>query len=187
MKYLCFLLLSALPFILHAQPSVRLYNKGVTLAKKGKIPEAEAYFTRAITRDPYLLESYYNRALTRSMQQKYTEAITDYSTAIAYNPRCAAAYTNRGADKKAIGDTAGAVTDYTCAIAADSNYSMAYFNRGIIRYTQGNFEQALADFTKAATLLPGDVEANHNKRLAWQRIHFREEPLADSILLTKQR
>src|SRR5258706_1708439 len=112
-KIVPFLVVSLFPFWLSAQPSIRYYNRGVRMAKRGDYQRSKLLFSKAIRENWFFTEAYYNRALAESKLSDYSSAIADYSKAIELRPHYAIAYNNRGADKNELKDFTGAIEDYT--------------------------------------------------------------------------
>jgi tetratricopeptide (TPR) repeat protein len=130
------------------------FNRGVVNQDEGKLAEAIADYTSAVTLDPEYSEAYYNLGVSRESQGDFTGAIEDYSQAIQLKPKYAEAYNNRGALLKVKGDLVGAVMDFNTSIRLNPLSPQSYANRGAIRLSQNDVKNAVQDFTKALEVAP---------------------------------
>ena len=88
------------PLLLPNAPGLSMaqgrFDSAVRLQQQGKLQEAIAEYTAAISLDPSLAQAYNNRgAVYMDMGQPET-AILDYNQAISLDPTLAQAYSNRG-------------------------------------------------------------------------------------------
>jgi tetratricopeptide (TPR) repeat protein len=160
--------------------------------------DAEAYFTRAITR--YALEekegamadytqvveinpqhdlAYNNRALVRYELGNREGAIADLNRAIHANPSNAIAYCNRGVIRSELGNAMGAVEDFSYAIHVDASCSPAYFQRGIARTQMGNKMGAVEDFSDVIRLNDQEARAYYYRGMARTKLGDRITAIRD--------
>jgi len=71
------------------------FNRGFEYAKKGKLDQAIADYTKALELNPKFDWAYYNRGNAYEKKGRHARAIADYTKVIELNPRYAAAYNNR--------------------------------------------------------------------------------------------
>ena len=140
-------------FILH-------YHRGEILLDLGRLKEAEAAHSKAISLHPSAW-TYLFRGITRTVSQDYKGAIADFNKAIELQPKFAIAYSARSTARIAIGKEKAALADVNQALELH-NYAGHYLAKGLVYFTLGNYEQAVADFTKVIKRDPFEKETIYN-------------------------
>ena len=95
-------------------PSVRYYNSGVKLMKKGQYQKAQAKFEAALAKNPKMAEAHNNLgySLRKQGPENYNEALRHYNQAIELNAKLAEAYMYRGVLHMLMGNEDKALEDH---------------------------------------------------------------------------
>ena len=128
------------------------FNRGFEYAKKGKLDQAIADYTKALELNPKFDWAYYNRGNAYGKKGRHDRAIADYNKALEINPRFFLAYFNRGNAYEKKGRHARAIADYTKVIELNPRYAAAYNNRAIAYYHQKDYDKAWKGVLKAQSL-----------------------------------
>jgi tetratricopeptide (TPR) repeat protein len=118
----------------------------------GNYALAEAYYDRAIEREPQNTTLYFNRAWSRYEQEDYAGTREDYSAVIELEPENGAAYHNRAlawADDEAYRE---ALADYRLAFRYLDEDPCNYQNRGAAYQGADDYRRAEQDFREAIDL-----------------------------------
>ena len=143
--------------------SINLYNiTGAINKQLGKLDEAIAAYTKALSINPNYVEAYYNMGVTLRQQGKLDEAIEAYAKALSINPNYAGACYNMGNALKDQGRLDGAIEAYAKVLAIKPDYADAYNNMGNALRDQGKLEKALDAYNKALSIKPNYAEAYNN-------------------------
>ena len=136
-------------------PEAHLVNQqAITLARQGKLQEAEAGFRHALRLKPDHAEYHSNLGNTLFYQRKYDEAIVCYQEALRLWPDFANAYSNLANVFKEQGRIDDAIANYRHALQLDPNLADAYNNLGATLADQGDFEQAAASYQRGLRSSP---------------------------------
>ncbi len=138
-------------------------NQGVDHLQNGRYDQAIADYTKALEKDPRLVEAYTNRGLAHEAKGQLDQAIADYTKALGINPQEASAYVSRGYAYHAKGQYKRAIGDFTKAIAINPNYAQAYHGRGNAYAAGKDYDKALRDLNAAIKLDP-KFELAHKDR-----------------------
>jgi tetratricopeptide (TPR) repeat protein len=133
---------------------INYLEEGVTQIKSGKVDEAIASFTQAITDKKQEAEAYNNRGYAHYIKGNTPLALEDIGQAIRINPGFSAAYVNRAAIYQKEGSIDLALQDADEAISLEPDSVEALCTRGTIYYLKNNFDNALADFNLSISLAP---------------------------------
>ncbi|EMR03218.1 tetratricopeptide repeat protein [Cesiribacter andamanensis] len=120
-----------------------LLQEGKQQYQQRNLPAAHTAFTKAIEKDPSLVEAYFRRGLVKEKMNDLPGAEADYSAAIALDP-LPLYYNNRGLTRQLQGKTAAAEADYLQAIALDPAYAHVYVNLAML-YSETNQPEKICD------------------------------------------
>ena len=80
-----------------------LFARGVQAMEQGKLPDAEATFTRIIARDPGFAEGWNKRATVRYLARNFADSIEDCRETLARKPHHFGALSGQGLCHVALG------------------------------------------------------------------------------------
>jgi len=120
---------------------------------------AIAAYTKSISIDNNIVESYNNRGLVYQTEDDHDKAIQDFNKAIEINPNSAPPYNNRGMSYGAEGQYDRAIADFTKAMSLAPNYVKGLINRGHSYVETGKLDNAIDDLTKAISMQPDASDA----------------------------
>jgi len=135
---------------------------GNTLAQQGKIEEAIAHYSAALSIKPDFVNSHNNLGLALLQRGEVEEAITHFSAALRYESDFPEAHNNLGLALARQGHVDRAIDHYFEAIRLKPDYPEAQNNLGNALASQGMFEQAISHYSEALRLKPEDAEAHSN-------------------------
>jgi Flp pilus assembly protein TadD len=134
--------------------------RGIELADRGWLAEAEKEFLKAIELDPDAAHAHDNLATVYSEQKRWREALQEYLTALRLEPDSATAHANLASFLATHGPEM-AVGEYREALALDPAHPDAQLNLGLTLADQGETAEALAALGAAVALDPEDPFARH--------------------------
>lgn len=124
----------------------------------GNYALAEAYYDRAIEREPWNTTLFFNRAWSRYEQKDYAGTREDYTAVIRLEPDNGAAYHNRALAWADDEEYTQALADYRLAFRYLTEDPCNYQNRGAAYQGAEDYRRAEQDFREAIAL--EDVESN---------------------------
>ena len=101
---------------------------GVSLAAEGLVPEALAWFEKALATAPWYAPAHYNYGVELAKLERHEEAVQRFEQAIARAPTHAAARNNLGVSYLALGRTAEAERSFREALRVDPGLREAQAN-----------------------------------------------------------
>ena len=137
-------------------------NLGITLQELGRLDEAEASYTQAITLKPDFAEAHSNLGNALKELERLDEAEASYRQAIALKADYAEAHNNLGITLQGLGKLEEAEASYTQAIGLKADYAEAHNSLGTTLKELGRLEEAEASYRKAIALKPDFAEAYNN-------------------------
>jgi protein O-GlcNAc transferase len=138
------------------------YNHGNQLLAKGKLPEAERAYRRALSFAPADAQMWSNLGCTLWKINRLAEAEACLVRALKLLPAFAEAHNNLGGVLEALGRLEEASHHYRNAIVDDPNRAQPYCNLGAVLHRMGRFEEAQIEYAKALALKPDFAEAWSN-------------------------
>jgi tetratricopeptide (TPR) repeat protein len=138
-------------------------NKGSSLEKLGRFPEAIACYNRALQLDPRLDSAWFNKGVGLFASGLVNEAIECYEQALRLNPKAEQAWSNKGVVLKSLGKTEEAIGCYDRALQLNPRYPNAWVNKGVVLKAMGRTADALTCYERALRLKPDDEMAWTNK------------------------
>ena len=154
------------------------FNLGNTLRELGRLDEALASYTQAITLKPDYAQAHYNMGNALKKLGRLDEALASYTQAIALKPDFAQAHYNMGNTLKELGRLDEALASYTQAIALKPDYVQAHYNMGNTFKELGRLDEALASYKHAMALRPDFAEAHSNLGNTLKELGRLDEALA---------
>lgn len=107
-----------------------IIERGASLARAGRHPEAVEAFTEAIGLNPSSAEAYYMRASSYTAEKSWGSALLDLNETLRLDPKHVKAYIARGTVHATIGDNRKALRDFDEAVRLDPKNVLAYRVRG---------------------------------------------------------
>ena len=185
------------------------FDWGVSLAKAGKLREADGKFREAerldstyvgryqefIMQDPSAsngphmvslpiapnpeLSERIRQATALQEQGKLDEALGQFTDMVRTHPKCAQVWLGRGGTFLDKGFPDSAVQDFDRAIELDPNSPPAYCQRGGAYETMGDYSRAIQDATDAISLKPAFALAYFYRGIAYLKDKSLDRALAD--------
>lgn len=162
-----------------AQDAMYFYQRGMESSLANR---RIAYFTKALEKNPSLVEAYEKRAIHYYFQRRYAKAIQDYSKIIELKPEGAEAYLMRGSAQLKAGEAELAISNLSRAIELDPRAASAYGYRAEAYRLKGMAEEAVLDSTKAISLRGDErttARAYATRAKAHQQLGHEEQSDAD--------
>lgn len=146
-----------------SQRALALGDRGWSLTKLDRDPEAIRDFSAALEIDPNLGFARLDRGLAYHRQGKYDEALADYDRAIAADPNLVDAYRNRALIFAQRGRLPAAIADMKEAVRCAPDDPRWFVRLGEMTARAGELEVARASYESALRLSPEDEEANYGE------------------------
>jgi Flp pilus assembly protein TadD len=135
-------------------------ERGIELADRGWLEEAEKEFQKAIALDPSSAHPYENLAMLHARQKRWREALRAHLRAVEVEPESPGARFTL-ASFLATHALEMAESEYREAIAADPEHAEAHLELGLALADMGRAEEGLKELAIAARLAPEDPVALH--------------------------
>lgn len=129
-------------------------NRGETLRRLGRLPEAEQALRRAVQLDPNATDAYNNLGLVLNDLRRYSDAIDVLTQALARRPDFPEALNNRGLARRALGQSDAALADFRRAIELRPNYLDAQHNLGTELHRLRRLPEAESAYRAALAIDP---------------------------------
>jgi len=139
---------------------------GISLARQGRLDEANIHLLEAISLDPNDYEAHYSLGQTLTRQKKFDDAIRHFSIVLRLRPDYTQAYGYIGSLFLAKGLLDQAETHLSEALGLDPNYADARYNMGQLMLRLRQFDNAISHLSQAVTLKPDDAQAHYKLALA---------------------
>jgi len=143
-------------------------NLGATLARKGKLKEAEGHFFEALRISPDFAEARNNMGNALQKQGKLQEAAGHLSEALRIKPDYAEAHFNLGNVLKHQGSFEEAMSHFSEAVRIRPDYANALNNLGVELARKGRIKEAMSHFSRALRIKPDYTDAQRNMERAVQ-------------------
>lgn len=141
------------------------HNRGVTLARYGKLELALNDFERVVELAPGFAIGRFNRAEVYNQLGRWKAAVDDYDVVQSRLPDEPNLYISRAGALHQLGKTSDAVRDFNRAIAIDERLAPAFTGRGNVYADLGLYQQAASDFNQSLKLDPRSSETYRS--VAW--------------------
>ncbi|XXQ34415.1 Tetratricopeptide repeat [Plasmodiophora brassicae] len=160
--------------------------RALILNKTDDHAKANDDLTALLQLSPYDSDALHFRGITWAKLGDYLSAVDDLTAAIQIESHSSEMFRSRGLAYGHLKKYALALADFNCAIALDPQDPYpAYRDRGCIHVHLKNYQAAISDLTKAIHGRPDDVEAYHNRALAYYSVGQYENCIADSLFVLK--
>src|SRR5262249_50523255 len=149
---------------------------------QGKLDEAVAQYTQALTLRPDLVKAHYNlgvvlrekgkldEAVALREQGQLDEAVAHYQRALALEPEFAEAHCNLGDWVRGQGKLDEAVARFRQALASRPDCVTAHISLGNALREQGLLTEAVACYRQALNLNPRSAAGNQHLGAAWRML-----------------
>ena len=137
-------------------------NLGNALKAQGKLQEAAASYSEALSHKPDHVGALFNLGLVLQMQGHLEEAAASYRRALSHKPDYAEAHGNLGNTLQAQGRLEEAVACYGRALRYRPAYAEVHSNLGNVLKAQGKYAEAVASHGRALVHKPDNAEAHIN-------------------------
>lgn len=140
-------------------------NRGVALARLGKLDTAVKSYNQALRIDPEYGRAWFNKGKAMHKMMKEEEALACFEKATMYDPRNISAWNNFGVLLRYFNRHKEAITCYDAALSIRNNYEWAWHNKGVALVELDKKEEAIACFDKALEINPSYRPAKRSKVL----------------------
>ena len=137
-------------------------NLGNALKAQGKLQEAAASYSEALSHKPDHVGALFNLGLVLQMQGHLEEAAASYRRALSHKPDYVEAHGNLGNTLQAQGRLEEAVACYGRALRYRPAYAEVHSNLGNVLKAQGKYAEAVASHGRALVHKPDNAEAHIN-------------------------
>jgi tetratricopeptide (TPR) repeat protein len=134
-------------------------QRGVVLAKEGKLDEAIVELQAALQLDPEHPLAHANLGAIYANQGKTAEAVAEIEKSLERDPDNARAYSNLCHLYNLQGRTEQAMAACEQALSLDPGYSSAYTNLGVLYLGAQDYDRAISAFSRAIELDPENTLA----------------------------
>jgi tetratricopeptide (TPR) repeat protein len=141
-------------------------DRGVELARQGRLNEAIAYFRRVLEVRPDLPRVHHNLGVALAEQARLPQAQASFERAVRLRPDYAEARCNLGNTLLRLGKREEAVEQFRRALRIKPDYPDALNNLGLALTEMGRPGEAVVFLQQATRLKPSLVEAFNNLGLA---------------------
>lgn len=140
-------------------------NKGVSLARTGKLDAAIKFYDLALKIDLRYEQAWFNKGKALYKTEKYKDAIVCFDKVTEINPFHLSAWNNKGVLYKALGKNKEAMTCYEKAIEIRNDYEWAWYNKGMLLASMNSFDEALKCFDRVLEINPNFKPAKEGKEM----------------------
>lgn len=151
---------------------------GLIYFNAGDLPQALAWFDRALALQPGYLESLCARAVVLQRLGQPEDALKSFEAILVLQPNDAETLFSIGAILQSLGRMSEALAAYEKALRSNPSHCEALTNRGALLDRFGRFEGALDCFEKVAAIRPNDSANLFNKGSVLQKLGRLEDALA---------
>jgi tetratricopeptide (TPR) repeat protein len=142
-----------------ARRAIAAFNRGYNYFQLGRIGEAIADYTQAISLVDSNPQFYNNRGFAYRTSGRYDLAIADFNRAIQLSPNNHIFHYNRGTAHEQSGNLQGAVTDYTRSVELNAGFALGHLALARTLGRTGRADLAIARFTETVTRFPQNAFA----------------------------
>lgn len=136
----------------------KLVERGILLADRGFLEEAQNHFTKAIQSHPESADAYDNLATMQAEKGQLFEALTNYVHALTLDSESPVGHYNLGCFLSNFAEELSEV-QFKKATQLDDEFAEAHVNIGIIHAEKGENQEAVYAFNEALKLDPDDRES----------------------------
>jgi len=147
---------------MYNKKAVKCYEAGRVFQRKGKLPDAERAYKKAIKINPDLVEAHTNLGNVLLNRGRLKEAFNSHRKALKLVPGHPMLLNNLGNVLQMQGENEKAIDWFNKAITRDPNYADAHNNLGNALRGLGSFGEAVASYKCAILINPGLAGAYNN-------------------------
>jgi tetratricopeptide (TPR) repeat protein len=147
--------------------------------KAGKMAEAEAAYTQALTANPDDASALIERGRARYNLGRKTDAAADFDHAVQVAPNNPDAWHYRGIFRYAERDYKAALDDLNKNVELAPQSALAFEGRGAVQVELRNYTAAIVDCTRAIQIRPDYVLALNWRGFAWEQSKDPDSALRD--------
>jgi len=147
--------------------------------KAGKMAEAEAAYTQALTATPDDVFTLIDRGRARQNLGRKTDAAADFDHAVQVAPNNPDAWHYRGIFRYAERDYKEALDDLNKNVELAPQSALAFEGRGAVQVELRNYTAAIVDCTRAIQIRPDYVLALDWRGFAWEQLKDLDSALRD--------
>jgi len=147
---------------MYNKKAVKCYEAGRVLQRKGKLPDAERAYKKAIKINQDLVEAHTNLGNVLLNRGRLKEAFNSHRKALKLVPGHPMLLNNLGNALQLQGENEKAIDWFNKAITRDPNYADAHNNLGNALRGLGSFGEAVASYKRAILINPGLAGAYYN-------------------------
>jgi len=129
-------------------------NKGVALARMGRIWEALEAYGKALELEPQNAQTWFNKGKALARMENVAEALEAFENATLYNPQDKSAWNNRGVMLRKLGRLEEALDCYVHALKVAPRYVWAWNNKGVVLEQLGRNDEAGESYRRALEINP---------------------------------
>lgn len=138
-------------------------ERGLDLARKGKLEDALRAFTQASELSQEKCKAFRYRGITYAKMGHHDAAISDFDKAIEENPECAECFFERGQVKMYSGRPDDALADASACLQLNRSFAPAFSLRAGVRARKGLLQEALEEINSALSISPERSDYLHNR------------------------
>jgi tetratricopeptide (TPR) repeat protein len=153
-------------------------NRGLYVAKAGRIDEAMADYRRSLAINPIYLNANNNLGHALAQQGKFAEAIPLYRTALKTNANHVEVRNNLANALSDLGQLPEAMEHYEFILARDPNHVNALNGSAVALAMQNRLPEAKARLEKSLRLAPDNASALSNLGNVCSMLGLRDEAIA---------
>jgi len=147
---------------MYNKKAIKCYEAGRVLQRKGKLPDAERAYKKAIKINQDLVEAHTNLGNVLLNRGRLKEAFNSHRKALKLVPGHPMLLNNLGNALQLQGENEKAIDWFNKAITQDPNYADAHNNLGNALRGLGSFGEAVASYKRAILINPGLAGAYNN-------------------------
>lgn len=152
-----------------------LTQRGIRLAKEGKMHEARQVFLQVIDEDPDNASAWCNYGTTFLHEERYAEALPYYKRAILLDPLYNGPYLSTGMCLTALGFFEDAIRLYDLALNAIPDDHEIWYNKAYTLMEIGRIPEAIAGYDHVLKIHPLDAGAYINRRELLKSCTFKRQ------------
>jgi len=153
---------------MYKKKAIKFYDQGRIFQARGRLPEAEQAYRKAVNINNNFVEAYNNLGNVLLNIGRLTEAVDAYGKALKIMPHHAMLLSNMGNALHLQGDNKKAVVLLKQAINSDDSYADAHNNLGNALYDLGDTEKAIDSYRQAIKINPFLADAHNNIGSVWR-------------------
>jgi protein O-GlcNAc transferase len=145
-----------------SRDATQLVRQGIEHHAAGRLPEAQAFYQRAIAADPRCADGHYHLGLLAAQAGRSDLAIGRLRKAIELSPRAAPYHLHLGMILAGLGRPTDAEGCYRAALRLEPDYAEAHNNLANALGQRGRYDEAEAHYRAALAVRPEMAEAHNN-------------------------